>query len=104
MEQVRTEGKGVHLLCLPSTRLIAMKYSGCSLQSAGTSGQAFIAAASDMRQMIQQLAPLRTANADQVGHHCLWILEMGSHKTLNEWEVQEGREQVTYHCDLANAL
>lgn len=42
MEQVRVEGKGVHLLCLPSTRLIAMKYSGCFLQSAGTSGQAFI--------------------------------------------------------------
>lgn len=98
------EGKGVYLLCLPSTRLIAMKYSGCFSQSAGTSGPAFIATASDMKQMIQQLVPIRTSNADQVGHHCLGILEMGSHKTLNEWEMQERREQITHHCDLVNGL
>lgn len=74
MEQVRMEGKDVHLLCLLCTRLIAMKYSGCFLQSAGTSGQAFITTASDMKQMIQQLGPIRTTNAGQVGHCCLWIL------------------------------
>lgn len=37
--------KGVHLLCLPCTRLIATKYSDYFLQSAGTSGQAFITSA-----------------------------------------------------------
>ncbi|RMC09268.1 hypothetical protein DUI87_14276 [Hirundo rustica rustica] len=42
-----------------------MRYSGCFSQSAGTSGQAFIATVSDMKQMTQQLVPKRTTNADQ---------------------------------------
>lgn len=57
-----------------------------------------------MKQMIQQLVLIRTINADQVGHQCLWILETGTHKTLNEWEMQKGREQIMYHCDLANGV
>ncbi|KAI1235573.1 hypothetical protein IHE44_0002453 [Lamprotornis superbus] len=40
--------------------------NGASLQSAGTSGQAFIATISDMKQMIQQLVPIRTTNTGQV--------------------------------------
>lgn len=91
------EGKSVHLLHLPPTRLIAMKYSGCFLPSAGTSGQAFIATVSDMKQMIQQLVSIRTTNADQVGLCCLGFCTWGHTRLKMSGKCKKGesRSRIT---------